>query len=145
MSGLVRALLAVATLALLVIVALLVSSSAWLWLLLGATLALHFHDRLGLYPLLVLGAVLAGASVGVLLEVALRWSGAFLVSVGAAGLVVEALEERPGHWAFIFGLALIVLGMLVGIFDAGWRTVLAASTAVAATLVWYLTTERRST
>lgn len=88
---------------------------------------------------------MAGASVGVLLEVALRWSGAFLVSVGAACLVVEAIEERPGHWTFIIGLALIVLGMLVGIFDAGWRTVLAASTVAVAAAVWYLAGQRRAT
>lgn len=145
MSGTVRILLAIASVAVLVLVSLLASSSAWLWLLFGATLVLYFHSRTALYPLLVVGAVMAGASVGVLLEVALRWSGAFLVSVGAAGLVVEAIEERPGHWTFIIGLALIVLGMLVGIFDAGWRTVLAASTVAVAAAVWYLAGQRRAT
>src|SRR5690554_4396859 len=106
------------------------STSAWLWVLLAGTLGLYFHGRTAIYSLLVVGALLVGAAVGILLEVALNWSGAFLVSVGSAAVTVEALEERPGHWAFIFGLALVGLGMLLGIFDAGRWAVLVASVLV---------------
>lgn len=138
MSDPVRVLLAVAALAALLLLSVMLSTSAWLWVLLAGTLGLYFHARTGFYGLLVVGALLVGAAVGILLEVALAWSGAFLVSVGSAAVTVEAVEERPGHWAFIFGLALVGLGMLLGIFDAGPRTVVAASVAVVATLLWLL-------
>jgi len=138
----VRVLLAVAALAALSLLSVAVSSSAWLWVLLAGALGLYFHARTRLYGLLVVGALLVGAAVGILLEVALEWSGAFLVSVGSAAVTVEAVEERPGHWAFVFGLALVGLGMLLGIFDAGPATILAAATLVVATLVWLLIRRR---
>lgn len=132
-----------AALAILLLLASWVASTAWLWLLLVGTGALFAHGRTGSYALLVAGALLVGASVGILLELALGWSGAFLVSVGSAAITVEALAERPGHWAFIFGLALLGLGMLLGIFDAGPRTVLAASVALGTGLLWWLLQLRR--
>jgi len=138
LSDPVRLLFAVAALALLILLSIGVSSTAWLWLLLAGTTVLWFHGRTDLYALLVVGALLVGAAVGILLEVALEWSGAFLVSVGSAAVSVEALEERPGHWAFIFGLALVGLGMLLGIFDAGRMAVLAASLLAGAALLWFL-------
>lgn len=143
MSDLARTLFGIATLATLLLLALFLSSGAWLWLLLTAVIALYLHGRSGIYALLVVGALLAGAAVGVLLEVALRWSGAFLVSVGAAAITTEALHERPGHWALIFGLAFVGLGMLVGIFDAGQRAVVAASITLGALLLWRLLLPRR--
>ena len=84
MSDPVRVLLAVAALAALSLLSVAVSSSAWLWVLLAGALGLYFHARTRLYGLLVVGALLVGAAVGILLEVALEWSGAFLVSVGSA-------------------------------------------------------------
>lgn len=142
MSNLARILFAVATAATLVLLALLISSTAWLWLLLAATVALYFHARTRVYALLVVGALLTGAAVGILLEVALGWSGAFLASLGAAGITVEALEERPGHWALIFGLAFVGLGWLVGIFDAGRSAVLAASLLAGGLVLWRLLSNR---
>lgn len=142
MSDLVRSLLAVAVLATLLLLSAMVSSTAWLWLLLVGTAALYAHARTQAYALLVVGALLVGAAVGILLEVALSWSGAFLVSVGSAAITVEALEERRGHWAFIIGLALLGLGVLLGIFDAGPRTVLLASAVVGVTLLWWLLRQR---
>lgn len=142
MSDLVRLLLAVAALATLLLLSLLVASSAWLWLLLAGTALLYFHGRTQVHALLVVGALATGAAVGILLEVAFSWSGAFLVSVGSAAVTVEALEERKGHWAVIFGLALVGLGMLVGIFDAGPRAVLVASVLSGAALLWWLLNQR---
>lgn len=138
MSDPVRLLLAVAALAALILLSFLVSTSAWLWLLLAGVGALYLQARTGAHALLVAGALLCGASVGILLEVAWDWSGAFLVSVGSAAVTVEAIEERPGHWALIFGLAFVGLGMLVGIVDAGWGTVVTASVLTAALLLWLL-------
>lgn len=143
MSGLARVLFGIATLATLLLLALFLSSGAWLWLLLASVIALYLHGRSGVYALLVVGALLAGAAVGVLLEVALRWSGAFLVSVGAAAITTEALDEKPGRWALIFGLAFVGLGMLVGIFDAGQRAVVAASVTLGGLLLWRLLAPRR--
>ena len=144
MSDPVRVLVAVAALAVLVLLSVVVSSSAWLWVLLVGTTALYFHARSDVYALLVVGALLVGAAVGILLEVALGWSGAFLVSVGSAAVTVEALEERPGHWAFVFGLALVGLGMLLGIFDAGPRAVLVASVLAGGGLLWWLLRQQRA-
>ncbi len=143
LSGLARLLFGIAAFALLVLLANAIASAAWLWLLLAAVVALVLYRRTGLYGLLLLGALLVGASVGILLEVALRWSGAFLVSVGTAAVATEAAEERPGRWAAIFGLAFIGLGMLVGIFDAGRWAVLATALLVAAGLVWWQRTRKR--
>lgn len=138
MSDPLRLLTAIFTLAALLLVSILVSSSAWLWLFLAGVAVLYFHARTAVYSLFVLGALLVGAAVGILLEVALGWSGAFLVSLGSAAATVEALEERPGHWALIFGLALMGLGMLVGIFDAGGLAVLVASIVVGLVLLGLL-------
>lgn len=143
MSDLARLLFGVALLATLLLVSLWLSSSSWLWLLLAAVLFLAAYVRTGIYGLLVVGALLAGASVGILLEVALRWSGAFLVGLGTGLGTVEAIEERPRHWPLVFGLAFVGLGMLVGIFDAGWRAVLIASLAAGGALLWRPLRRRR--
>jgi hypothetical protein len=133
-----RLLFAVAVFAALVLLSLSVGSGAWLWLLMAACVTLYLYGRSGAYPLLLVGALLAGASLGILLEATLRWSGAFLVSLGTAAVTAEAVEERPGHWAAIFGLAFVGLGMLVGIFDAGPTAVLVASLLVGAAVLWRL-------
>lgn len=121
-----RFFLAALSLALLITVQARIPFSAWLILLLASAVALVLHSRTQIYALLVAGAFLFGSSVGVLLEVALNWSGAFFVSIGSAGIAVEALEERGSHWALTVGLSLIGLGLLLGVIDAGTRTVLLA-------------------
>lgn len=143
MSDLARLLFGVALLATLLLVSFWLSSSSWLWLLLAAVVFLAAYVRTGVYALLVVGALLAGASVGILLEVALRWSGAFLVGVGTGLATVEAIEERPRHWPLAVGLAFVGLGMLVGVFDAGWPAVLIVSLAVGGALAWRLLRPRR--
>lgn len=101
MSDLARLLFGVALFATLVLVSWALSSSSWLWILLAALIFLALYARAGIYIFLVIGVVLVGASVGILLEVAAHWSGAFLVSLGGAGVTIEGLEERPGHWPLI--------------------------------------------
>jgi len=132
MSNLARALLGLAVLAGLVLLAALVSSTAWLWLLLAGVVLLLIYARSGSYGALLAGALLTGAAVGTLLEVALRWQGAFPVSVGAAALMVEGIEPRRGHWAFVFGVAFVGIGAVVTLAAAGARGYLAASLAAAA-------------
>jgi len=138
LSVLARLLFAIAVFAALVLLALSVGSGAWLWLLTAATVVLYLYGRTGAYPLLVVGALLAGAALGILLEATLRWSGAFLVSLGTAAVTVEAIEERPGHWPVAVGLAFVGLGLLVGIVDAGPGAVLLASLLVGGAVVWRL-------
>lgn len=125
MTTLTRVLLAAATLVALLLLAASVASKAWLWLLCAAVIFLFVYARNGIYPALMLGALLAGAAVGSLLEVALRWQGAFLMSIGAAAITVEALEERPGNWAFVFGVAFVGIGTAVALVSAGTRGYLA--------------------
>lgn len=124
MSDLARLLFSVALFATLVLVSWALSSSSWLWIFVAALIFLALYARAGVYAFLVIGAVLVGASVGILLEVAAHWSGAFLVSLGGAGVAIEGLEERRGHWPLIIGLAFIGLGVLVGLIDAGRFTLL---------------------
>lgn|SRR5690606_8607813 len=114
-----RAILAIGALATAILVAYLVGSAGWLWVTLAGVFFLALHGRLDTYPFLVVGALLAGAGIGTLLEVTWRWSGAFLSSIGAAALTVEALAPRPGRWAFSIGIGLLVLGTVVGLADAG--------------------------
>lgn len=131
-----RTLAAVSVAALLMFAAALTPGTGWLLLLLAGTALLALHARTDLYALLVLGALLIGAAAGNLLEVALGWSGAFFVSVGSAAMTVEALAERRGQWALIFGLALIGLGLILGVLDAGATTTLLAA-ALLLTLLLY--------
>jgi len=143
MSPLLRVLLALATLAALVLLAAVTSSSAWLWLLLAAAALLVVYARSGAYAALLVGGLLAGAAVGTLLEVAFRWQGSFLVSVGAAALTVEGLESRPGHWPFVFGVAFLLVGAVVTLVQFGPRGYLAASLAAAAVTVAVTVLRRR--
>lgn len=124
-ATLTRILLAAATLTALLLLAAYVSSKAWLWLLCAAVIFLFVYARNGTYATLMLGALLVGAAVGSLLEMALRWQGAFLMSLGAAAITVEALEERPGNWAFAFGVAFVGIGTVVALASAGMRGYLA--------------------
>lgn len=119
------------SLAVLTTLAAVVSSTAWLWLLLAAVAFLLVHSRTRSYAALVVGCVLAGAAVGTFLEVALRWQGAFLVSVGTAALLAELLEPRKGHWPFVFGVAFLGVGAVVTLSAFGPRGYLAACLAAA--------------
>lgn len=119
MSPTVRVILAIVALAAAIVVAYGVGSAAWLWVTLAGVFFLALHARLDTYPFLVVGALLAGAGIGTLLEVTWRWNGAFLLSIGAATLTVEALAPRPGRWAFAIGIGLLALGTVVGLVDAG--------------------------
>ncbi|MFO7545806.1 MAG: hypothetical protein R6W77_09955 [Trueperaceae bacterium] len=119
MSPYVRVILAIGALAAAILVAYVVGSAGWLWVTLAGVFFLVLHARLDTYPFLVVGALLAGAGIGTLLEVTWRWSGAFLSSIGAAAITVEALAPRPGRWAFAIGIGLLVLGTVVGMADAG--------------------------
>ncbi len=131
MTATVRVVLAILVLAAAILVAYGVGSSGWLWVTLAGVFFLSLHARLGTYPFLVVGAMLAGAGIGTLLEVTWRWSGAFLLSIGSASVTVEALAPRPGRWALAIGVGLLALGTVVGLVDAGRDGLYAALLAAA--------------
>lgn len=143
MSGTLRFLAALTLLAALVLLAILVSSNAWLWVFLAAVALLFAHARSGAYLALLFGGLMTGAAVGILLEVALRWQGAFLVSVGAGALMVEALEPRRDQAALILGLAFTGVGLVVTLSTLGLRGYLAASLVAAAAGVMLALSFRR--
>lgn len=111
--------LAVAVVIVLVAVADLIGSSAWLWTGLVGTGFLVAYGRLGTRTFLLVGAVLVGSGVGILFEATLGWDGAYLMSVGAALVTAEGVETRRGRYALIVGAALAALGLVLAVGSAG--------------------------
>ena len=99
-------------------VARLLGSSAWLWALLAGGAFLVAYGRYGSRPVLLLGAALTGSGVGILLEAVAGWDGAYLMSVGAALGMADALDPTPAHLPLVVGGALGVIGLAVGLAAA---------------------------
>ena len=93
--------------------------TGWLWIAVVAISFLIAYSREGPYGLLVIGAVLAGVSAGILLEGNFGWEGGFLVGVGAGILGIELGDPAPRRWPRIVGVALIVVGLVNGLLQAG--------------------------
>ena len=93
--------------------------TGWLWIGVVAISFLYAYNRERTYGLLVIGAVLAGVSAGILLEGNLGWDGGFLVGVGAGILGIELGDPAPRRWPRIVGAALIVVGLVNGLLQAG--------------------------
>lgn len=93
--------------------------TGWLWVAVVAVAFLYAYAREGTYGLLVIGSILSGVAVGILLEGNLHWEGAFLVSLGAGFVAVDLIEPRSNRWPRIVGAIVIVLGLAVGIAQAG--------------------------
>lgn len=114
-------------------------STGWLWLgvVAGAALAAYVNTRT--YGFLLLGALLAGSSLGVLLTELFAWDGVFLVSLGLALVAVDRVEPRPQRYASYLGAVLAALGVLAGLIDSGvltslWLPLLLIAAGVA--LLW---------
>lgn len=93
--------------------------TGWLWVGVVAASFLFAYARERTYGLLVIGAVLAGVSAGILLEGNLGWDGGFLVGLGAGVLGIELGDPRRGRWPRIVGVALIAVGLINGLLQAG--------------------------
>ena len=125
--------------ALLVVVANLIGSAAWLWTGLAGTGFLVAYARLGTRAFLIVGALLVGSGVGILFEATLGWEGAYLMSVGTGLVTAEGIDTRPGRYALLIGALLAALGLVLAVAAAGPASLVglcliaAAAGAVAAT------------
>jgi hypothetical protein len=93
--------------------------AAWLWIGLVAAALLVAYERQRLYAYLVLGAVLAGTAVGILLQELFRAEAFFLISLGAGIAAIDVVERRPNRWPRTLGAVLALLGVLIGLSQAG--------------------------
>lgn len=93
--------------------------TGWLWVSVVAVAFLYAYSREGTYGLLAIGSILSGVAVGILLEGNLAWEGAFLVSLGAGFVAIDLVEPERGPWPRLVGGLLILLGLVVGIAQAG--------------------------
>ncbi|MFU8888287.1 MAG: hypothetical protein ACNA8N_06795 [Trueperaceae bacterium] len=114
--------------------------AGWLWIALvaGALLATYVSQRT--YGLLVVGGLLAGTSVGLLLQQLFpRCDGVFLVSLGAGLIAIDLVERREPRWPRSVGLALAALGLVLvlatsGILGSAWFALLLI--AIGAAVLW---------
>jgi hypothetical protein len=93
--------------------------TGWLWVALaaGGFLAAYRHEHT--YAFLVVGGILGGIAIGLLLEGAWGWQGAFLMSLGAGFLAIDRLEPKPSRWPIYPAAVLIGLGFVYWLFRAG--------------------------
>lgn len=115
------------------------ADAGWLWVALVAAGLIAGYLRTRTYAFLVLGALLAGAAVGILLEGNWNWPGAFLVSLGAGAAAIDVVEPRTNRWPRWLGASLALLGVVTGLAEVGFfgSSVVAVLLIVAgALLVW---------
>jgi MFS family permease len=93
--------------------------TGWLWVALAATGFLAAYRREGTYAFLVVGAILAGMAVGLLLEGAWGWRGAFLMSLGLGFLAIDRVEPRASRWPVYPAAVLVGVGLVYWLFRAG--------------------------
>jgi len=101
----------------------------WLWIGVVAAALVYAHARTRTYSFLVLGGILAGTSVGILLQQVVRVEGAFLVGLGAGIAAIDVLERRPNRLPRQAGAFLALLGLVLAfaearVFDSVWFALL---------------------
>ena len=124
----------------LALLARLTDGAGWLWIALvaGALLATYASQRT--YGLLVVGGLLAGTSVGILLQQLFpRCDGVFLISLGAGLIAIDVVERREPRWPRSVGLGLAALGLVLalatsGVLGSAWFALLLI--AVGAAVLW---------
>lgn|GEM_PF-3266593 len=122
-------------------VARLIGSSAWLWATLAGGAFLVGYGRIGQRGVLLLGAALASSGVGILFEAVAGWDGAYLLSLGAALAMADALDPAPAHLALVVGGALALIGLVVGLAAADVVTGLLVA-ALCAAAAFYVARDR---
>lgn len=104
----------------LALLARLTDGAGWLWLGLVAAALLVGYVQQRTYGFLVVGGVLAGTSVGLLLQAAFpRCDGVFLISLGVGLVAIDRIEARTPRYAWGFGLVLVGLGLVNGLASSG--------------------------
>lgn len=93
--------------------------TGWLWVALASVGFLAAYRQQKTYAFLVVGAILAGAAAGLLLEGAWGWPGAFLLTLGAGFLAIDFLEPRSSRWPIYPAAVLIGVGLVYWLFRAG--------------------------
>ena len=115
------------------------AGSGWLWLGVVAAVAIAAYATTRTYGFLLLGGVMAGSALGLLLSDLVRGDGVFLLSLGAGFVAVDRIEPRGQRWVRSLGVALVALGLLVWLVDAGvlgstWLPLLLIALGIA--LLW---------
>ena len=114
--------------------------AGWLWIALVAAALLATYVSQRTYGLLVVGGLLAGTSVGILLQQLFpRCDGVFLISLGVGLIAIDAVERREPRWPRNVGLGLAALGLLLalatsGVLGSAWFALLLI--AVGAAVLW---------
>lgn len=125
----------------LAVLARLLGSSAWLWATLAGGAFLVAYGRFGTRGVLLLGAALAGSGVGILFEAVAGWDGAYLLSLGAALCMADALDPPPAHLALVVGGALALIGLVVGLAAADLVTAVLLGAIAAAGVALFVARE----
>jgi hypothetical protein len=97
-------------------------NTGWLWVAVVATAFLAAYVSQRQYGFLVVGSILAGVAIGILLEGAWGWSGAFLISLGVGFFAIDRIEPRPSRWPRYVAALLVALGVLSGLIESGILT-----------------------
>lgn len=114
--------------------------AGWLWIALVAVALLATYASQRTYGLLVVGGLLAGTSVGILLQQLFpRCDGVFLVSLGAGLIAIDVVERREPRWPRSVGLGLAALGLILalatsGVLGSAWFALLLI--AIGAAVLW---------
>ncbi|MDF1521239.1 MAG: hypothetical protein P1P87_00285 [Trueperaceae bacterium] len=94
--------------------------AGWLWLGLVAAALLAAYVQQRTYGFLVVGSILAGTSVGLLLQAAFpRCDGVFLISLGVGLIAIDRVEARAPRWPWGLGLTLVIIGIVSGLMSSG--------------------------
>lgn len=94
--------------------------AGWLWIALVAAALLATYVSQRTYGLLVVGGLLAGTSVGILLQqIFPRCDGVFLISLGAGLIAIDVVERREPRWPRSVGVGLAALGLVLALATSG--------------------------
>lgn len=91
----------------------------WLWVALASGGFLYGYARSRVRALLVVGALLAGLSGGLLIG-GMGVAGGFWVALGLAIMAIDRVEPEPEKRTFRLGAGVTAFGLLYGIATSGW-------------------------
>lgn len=94
-------------------------NAGWIWvgLIAAAFLAAYVAQRN--YGFLVVGCILGGIALGILLENAWNWEGAFLISLGVGFFAIDRVEPRASRWPLYLAALFVGLGIFSSLAESG--------------------------